>query len=98
SGTLVYSGDTARCLSIERFAAGADLLLAEASFLEEADNPRHLHMTGAEAASVAELAAVGRLVLTHIPPWHSPAAVLAEAVPRFSGETTLARPGATFDI
>jgi ribonuclease BN (tRNA processing enzyme) len=98
SGTLVYTGDTARCRSIEIFAAGADLLLAEASFLESGDNPPHLHMTGGEAGAVAESAAVGRLVLTHIPPWHSADVVLAEASPRFSGQTLLARPGATFDI
>jgi ribonuclease BN (tRNA processing enzyme) len=98
SGTLVYTGDTARCRSVESFAAGADLLLAEASFLESGDNPPHLHMTGGEAAEVAENAAVGRLVLTHIPPWHSAEVVLAEASPRFSGETLLATPGATFDI
>lgn len=96
--TLVYSGDTARCRSIELFAAGADLLLAEASFLDSADNPPHLHMTGADAASVAERAAVGRLVLTHIPPWHSRDVVLAEAEPLFGGETTVARPGAIFDV
>jgi ribonuclease BN (tRNA processing enzyme) len=96
--TLVYSGDTARCRSIEQFAAGADLLLAEASFLESADNPSHIHMTGAEAAAVAQRAGVGRLVLTHIPPWHSPDAVLAEAAPSFGGETVLATPGATFGV
>jgi ribonuclease BN (tRNA processing enzyme) len=68
--TLVYTGDTARCGSIERFAAGADV----------------------------ETAAVGRLVLTHVPPWHSPDVVLAEASPGFSGETTMAKPGATFEV
>jgi ribonuclease BN (tRNA processing enzyme) len=98
SGTLVYSGDTALCTSIEKFAAGADLLLAEASFLDGADNPDHLHMTGKEAASVAEQAGVRTLVLTHIPPWHSPEAVLAEAAPHFGGQTTLARQGAVFDV
>jgi ribonuclease BN (tRNA processing enzyme) len=97
-GTLVYSGDTAVCASIEEFATGADLLLAEASFLDGGDNPDHLHMTGKEAATVAERAGVGRLVLTHIPPWHSPDDVLAEAAPHFSGETTLARGGATFVV
>jgi ribonuclease BN (tRNA processing enzyme) len=98
SGTLVYTGDTARCRSLERFAVGADVLLAEASFLEAGDNPPHLHMTGADAAAVAERATAGRLVLTHIPPWHSPDVVLTEASPGFSGQTMLATPGATFDI
>lgn len=96
--TLVYSGDTATCSSLEQVATGADLLLAEASFLDHADNPGHLHMTGKEAALVAERAQVGRLVLTHIPPWHSPDAVLAEAAPYFGGEVVLARGGATFVV
>ncbi len=96
--TLVYSGDTAPCDSIDQFASGADLLLAEASFVETADNPEHLHMTGREAATLAERAGVGRLVLTHIPPWHSPEAVLAEASPHFTGTTTLACAGASFVV
>lgn len=97
-GTLVYSGDTAICAPLEEVAAGVDLLLAEASFLDGADNPGHLHMTGRDAALVAERAQVGRLVLTHIPPWHSPDAVLAEAAPHFGGQIDLARGGATFVV
>jgi ribonuclease BN (tRNA processing enzyme) len=98
SGTLVYSGDTAVCASIEQFSEGADLLLAEASFLDGEENPGHLHMTGREAASVAESAGVRELVLTHIPPWHSRGEVLAEAAPHFRGRTSLAEPGLTFVI
>jgi ribonuclease BN (tRNA processing enzyme) len=97
-GTLVYSGDTALCTSLERFADGADVLLAEASFLDASDNPGHLHMTGKDAAWVAQRARVRELVLTHIPPWHSPDDVLAEAAPHFGGRTSLARPGGTFEI
>lgn len=91
--SLVYSGDTAICGQIEQIAAGADVLLAEASFLESEPNPYHLHMTGKDAASVAHRAGVGRLVLTHIPPWHSPDEVLADASPHFSGPTMLATQG-----
>jgi ribonuclease BN (tRNA processing enzyme) len=98
TGTLVYSGDTALCASLEEFSEGADLLLAEASFLDDPDNPRHVHMTGKDAASVAQRANVRQLVLTHIPPWHSPEAVLAEASPHFTGQTSLARAGGTFEI
>ncbi len=96
--TLVYSGDTALCTSLEQFAEGADVLLAEASFLDASDNPGHLHMTGKEAASVAQRAQVRELVLTHIPPWHSPEDVLAEAAPHFAGLTSLARQGGVFEI
>ena len=95
---LVYSGDTGPCAALEELAAGADLLLAEASFVEGNDNPHHLHLTGRQAATLAEQAKVGRLVLTHIPPWHRPDDVLAQAVPHFGGETTLARPGVSYDV
>jgi ribonuclease BN (tRNA processing enzyme) len=96
--TLVYSGDTALCTSLAQIAEGADVLLAEASLLDASDNPGHLHMTGEEAASVAQRAQVRELVLTHIPPWHSPDDVLAEAAPHFTGLTSLARPGGVFEI
>ncbi len=69
------------------------MLLAEASFLEDANNPAHLHMSGRDAATTATAAGVGHLVLTHIPPWHDRAAVLAEARPHFDGPLTLARSG-----
>jgi ribonuclease BN (tRNA processing enzyme) len=47
---------------------------------------------------MAERAEVGRLVLTHVPAWHSRDQVLAEAAPRFSGESSLAVVGARYDI
>lgn len=97
--SLVYSGDTGPCGSLDEIAKGCDLLLAEASFVESApDNPPNLHMTGRQAAETADRAGVGRLVLTHIPPWHEPGTVLAEARPYFDGPIMLARPGATYDL
>ncbi len=95
---LVYSGDTGPCAPLGRLAEECDLLLAEASFVEGADNPPHLHLTGKQAAVVAETAGAQRLVLTHIPPWHSPQAVLEEAAPHFAGHLSLASPGATYDV
>lgn len=96
--TLVYSGDTGPCAALEEFATGADLLVAEASFLEGGDKPEHLHMSGAEAATIATSAGVGRLVLTHIPPWHDREAVLADATPHFAGDVRLAHPGLALSL
>ncbi|MGA9344295.1 MAG: MBL fold metallo-hydrolase [Nocardioidaceae bacterium] len=97
--TLVYSGDTGPCAGLDEIAKGCDLLLAEASFLETApDNPPGLHLTGREAAEAAQRAGVGRLVLTHIPPWYDRAAVLAEAEPCFDGPLALAEAGASYDV
>lgn len=96
--TLVYTGDTAPCDELHSIAQGADLLLIEASFHEGEDNPEHLHLTGPEAAGVASRAGVGRLVLTHVPPWYDREAILAEAAPHFAGPTDVARPGLSFTL
>ena len=96
--TLVYSGDTGPCAALDQVAAGADLLLAEASFQTSADNPVDLHLTGADCGRTARAAGVGRLVLTHIPPWHDPAVAEAEARSEWSGQVDVARAGATYDV
>lgn len=97
-GVLAYSGDTAACEGLERAAAGAELLLAEASFLESADNPEGIHLTGHECGETATRGGVGRLVLTHIPAWHDPQVSYDEARAAYSGPVDLARTGATYDL
>lgn len=96
--SFVYSGDTGPCGSLGELATGSDLLLAEASFLEDGDNPDHVHMSGRDAALTAAKAGVDRLVLTHIPPWHDSDTVLAEAEPHFTGQLSVARPGLSFSF
>ena len=66
---LVYSGDSGPSEKLDALAAGADLYLCEASFVESKVNPPHLHLTGAQAGEAARAAGVGRLLLTHIPAW-----------------------------
>jgi ribonuclease BN (tRNA processing enzyme) len=95
-GVLVYSGDTGPCQELVDLAAGADLLLSEAAFLESGDNPVDLHMTGKQAGATAAEAGVGRLLLTHIPPWHDPDVCLAEAREAYAGPSELAAPGGTY--
>jgi ribonuclease BN (tRNA processing enzyme) len=98
SGSLVYSGDTGPCPALTGLAAGADTLLAESAFLDRGGNRPALHLSGRDAAETGAAAGVGTLILTHIPPWHVPAEVLAEAVPHFDGPIELARPGARWTI
>jgi ribonuclease BN (tRNA processing enzyme) len=97
-GTLVYSGDTGPCRALTALAKGADLLLAEASFVEGEDNPPNLHLTGRDAAETATAADVGRLVLTHIPPWYDPQRVHDDARPSYDGPLDVARTGATYEL
>lgn len=96
--SFVYSGDTGPCEALVDLAKGTDLLLAEAAFREGENNPENLHMTGKEAAETALRAGVGRLVLTHIPPWYDREGALEEARPVFDGPTELARCGVTYEL
>lgn len=96
--SLVYSGDTAPCVALETLARGCDLLLAEASFLDRDANPRHVHLTGRQAAQIARRVGAGRLVLTHVPPWHRASDVYAEAAPHFDRGVEMATPGAAFEL
>jgi ribonuclease BN (tRNA processing enzyme) len=96
--TLVYSGDTGPCAALDEVATGAHLLLAEASFRTGDDNPPDLHLTGADCGRTAAAAGVGRLVLTHVPPWHDAALAEAEARAEWDGPVELARAGATYDV
>ncbi len=96
--TLGYSGDTGPCAGLDQIAADVRLLLAEASFRAEDDNPPHIHLTGTDCGSVAARVGVPRLVLTHIPPWFDKQTAVAEARAVFSGPVELARPGATYEL
>ncbi len=96
--TMAYSGDTAACPELEELIRGADLFLAEAAFRDDADNPPHIHMTGSDAARLAQRAGVGMLVLTHIPPWHDKQDALQEAYGHFDGPVLLASEGSTYQV
>jgi ribonuclease BN (tRNA processing enzyme) len=95
--SMVFSGDTGPCDALVDLAKGADLLLAEASYLDGPDNPP-MHLTGRQAAEAASRADVGALVLTHVPPWHDRDQVRSEATPHFAGPIALALPGASWSI
>jgi ribonuclease BN (tRNA processing enzyme) len=96
--TLAYSGDTGPGEGLDALAEGADLLLAEASFRSEDDNPPDMHLTGSDCGRAAARGDVARLVLTHVPPWHDPAMAVAEAKAHFGGEIALASAGATYVV
>ena len=96
---LVYSGDTAICDSVVELARGADVFLCEASWEHDPENkPPGLHLSGREAGEIAERAGVKRLLLTHIPPWTSREAVLAEARAAFSGPVHAVSAEESFEI
>lgn len=96
--TLTYSGDTDACDGLLGAAAGADLLLSEAAFHEGRDAIRGIHLTGLRAGEAARDAGVGRLVLTHLPPWNDPHRSVSEARQAWDGRLDLAEPGMVFTL
>jgi ribonuclease BN (tRNA processing enzyme) len=96
---LAYSSDTAPCEALLRLATGADLFLCEASYLDGADNPPGLHLTGGEAGEAATKADVSRLLLTHlVPAWVSEASIVDAATAAYAGPVEVVRPGARYDL
>ena len=95
---LVYSGDTDTCDGLAEAAAGADLLLCEAAFVEGRDEARGIHLTGRRAGQVASGAAVGTLMLTHVPAWNPPGIAETEAREVFTGPVVSARPGQVHEV
>ena len=89
--TLFYTADTAYSEPLIEAARGADVLMAEASFLEKdkgANVPRH--MTAAECGQMASAVGVKRLLLTHFWPEYDTADLLQEARRHYDGEIILA--------
>jgi ribonuclease Z len=93
---LVLSGDTAPTASVVDAAAGADVLVHEATFLaDERERAREtLHSTAGEAALAAREAGVRMLALTHVSTRYFGHQVVEEARELFA-ETVVPR---DFDV
>ena len=78
---IVYTGDTAPCQATEVFAHEADLLVHEATFLDdELARARETgHSTARQAAEVASAAGVKLLALTHLSTRYFPRDIRDEA-------------------
>jgi ribonuclease Z len=78
---IVISGDTAPSQDVEVFAHGADVLVHEATFMdEERDRAREtVHSTARQAAEIARDAGVRLLALTHLSTRYFPREVRDEA-------------------
>jgi ribonuclease BN (tRNA processing enzyme) len=96
---VAYSGDTGECDALVDLARGVDLLLAEASFLEQPDLPPAVHLTARQAGEHAARAGARHLVLTHLVPWNDPDRTLAQAkASGYRGGIELASQGAVYEL
>jgi ribonuclease BN (tRNA processing enzyme) len=97
--TLAFTGDTDACPELTPLMADADLVLADAAFVEGRDEARGVHLTGRRAARAAvDAGGVQRLMLTHVPSWNDPEVCRAQAGEVWPGEVELARPGMVLDL
>jgi ribonuclease BN (tRNA processing enzyme) len=100
---LAYTGDTGPTADVVELARGAELLLAEASFVAEVPPAAQRHLSSArDAGRQAAAAGVGRLVLTHLLPGTDAAAAQDAARtatgPAYGGDIDVAVPDLEFDL
>lgn len=97
---LVYTADTAPAAEVEALAAGADVLLAEATFPDRLQGPTSsfAHLTGTTAGQLAARAGAGRLLLTHFFPSTDPDEQVAAARSVYHGPVEAVVEGRTYEV
>jgi ribonuclease BN (tRNA processing enzyme) len=93
---LAYTGDSAPSPEVVALARDADLLLAEATYVDEVpENLRDVLSSARDAGREAAQAGVGRLLLTHLWPGTDSAGAVATAAAEYGGELGVATMGDT---
>jgi ribonuclease BN (tRNA processing enzyme) len=96
---LAYTGDTGPSPNLVELARDADLLLAEASFVDAVPEPSRDYLSSARQAGLcAAHAGAGRLILTHLFPGTDPATARAAAADGYGGELAVAEPGVVVEL
>ena len=90
--SIVYSSDTEPCPAVKRLAAGADLLIHEATGAHAG------HSSPAQAAEVAREAGVEQLALIHYPVRGLDLEAWRRAAAEFPGPVTMAQDGDTYPL
>jgi ribonuclease BN (tRNA processing enzyme) len=98
-GSVVYTGDGGPDPALVELARDADLLVAEATYIDDVPaDSRGLLCDARTAGRQAEAAGVRGLMLTHLWPGDDPDAVARAAAAEYAGPIQVARPGVTVDL
>jgi ribonuclease Z len=97
---IVYSGDTRSTRSLVRLAKDADLLIHEATLMDElADRAkRDGHSTPSQAARIAKQARAKRLILTHVSARYRDVAPMLKEARKIFKATDVAEDFMTFEL
>jgi ribonuclease BN (tRNA processing enzyme) len=101
---LVFSADCGPNDELVEFARGAELLLIEATRLDqplrpdEDPNEPPGHLSASDAGTIGRRSGVGRIVLTHYSDQLDAAEIRAQAEAAFGGPVELAREGERYEI
>jgi ribonuclease BN (tRNA processing enzyme) len=96
---LAYTGDTGPSLDVVDLARGADLFLAEATYVDLVPEDSRRYLTSArQAGQQARNAAARHLLLTHLQPGTDATAAQAAARAEYDREIGFATSGLIFDL
>jgi ribonuclease BN (tRNA processing enzyme) len=96
---LAYTGDTGPSHDVVELARGADLLLAEATYVDQVPEESRRYLTSArQAGRQAKDAGAGHLLLTHLQPGTDATAADAAARAGYPGQVGIATSGLIFDL
>jgi ribonuclease BN (tRNA processing enzyme) len=96
NGAFVYTGDTEYSESVVALARGANTLLIECSFPDDA--PAQGHLTPSGVARIGSEAGANRVVLTHVYPTADDLDLVSEVGRGFEGEVVVAEDGLAFSV
>lgn len=98
SGVLAYTGDCGPDSGLVQLAEDADVLLAEATYVDDASESAGMLSSARDAARQAAQAKTAHLVLTHLWPGTDPAEAVRAAREHYAGPIDVARPGPAIEI
>jgi ribonuclease BN (tRNA processing enzyme) len=99
SSVLVYTGDSGPAPEVAELARHADLLVAEATYVDQVpENSRRYLSSARHAGQQAAQADASRLLLTHLWPGTNPSAARAAAGEEYDGNTGVAAADLVVDL